>query len=97
MHKPLLVLLGAAAFALTASAGAARAQTALAGLVSSAEEGPMEGVLVTAKKDGATLAVTVVPPTQGHYGFPAARLEPATTRCVSARSVTTSTASRLPT
>src|SRR5262249_18379606 len=51
------------------------AQT-LSGQVSSAEEGAMEGVLVSAKKDGSTITVTVVSDAQGRYSFPAAKLEP---------------------
>jgi len=51
----------------------AQAQT-LTGQVSSAEEGNMEGVLVTAKKDGATIATTVVTNEKGQYSFPAGRL-----------------------
>jgi virginiamycin B lyase len=56
----------------------ARAQNAaiLTGHVSSAEEGAMEGVVVSAKKDGATLTVSVVTDKEGRYGFPAAKLEP---------------------
>jgi virginiamycin B lyase len=49
---------------------------ALIGQVTSAEEGPMEGVLVSAKKDGATIRITVVTDRQGRYSFPAAKLEP---------------------
>ena len=49
---------------------------ALTGLVTSAQEGPMEGVLVTAKKSGSTVATTVVTDKDGRYSFPAARLEP---------------------
>ncbi len=49
---------------------------ALAGQVTSTEEGPMEGVLVTAKKTGSTIATTVVSDAQGRYRFPAAKLEP---------------------
>ena len=49
---------------------------ALSGQVTSAEEGPMEGVLVTAKKDGSTIRISVVSDRQGHYSFPAAKLEP---------------------
>ena len=49
---------------------------ALTGQVTSAEEGPMEGVLVSAKKDGATIRITVVSDRQCHYSFPAAKLEP---------------------
>src|SRR5207302_4810451 len=56
----------------------AEAQTgaALAGQVSSAEEGPMEGVLVSAKKAGSSMTITVVSDQAGHYSFPAAKLEP---------------------
>src|SRR5580658_8818217 len=49
---------------------------ALAGQVSSQEEGPMEGVVVSAKKDGSTVTVSVITDKQGHYSFPASRLEP---------------------
>src|SRR5262245_8785061 len=58
------------------AAGEVRAQAALTGLVSSNEEGAMEGVLVSAKRDGATFTTTVVTDAQGRYGFPAARMEP---------------------
>ena len=51
----------------------ARAQSAatLTGHVSSAEEGPMEGVVVSAKKDGATFTISVVTEKGGGYAFPA--------------------------
>jgi streptogramin lyase len=49
---------------------------ALSGAISSAEEGPMEGVLVSAKRTGATRTTTVVTNQQGRYAFPRARLEP---------------------
>jgi virginiamycin B lyase len=49
---------------------------ALSGRVSSAAEGAMEGVLVSAKRDGTTITVTVVSDASGRYTFPAARLEP---------------------
>jgi virginiamycin B lyase len=48
---------------------------ALAGKVS-AGQGALEGVLVSAKKDGSNVTVTVVSDKDGHYSFPAARLEP---------------------
>ena len=56
----------------------ARAQTpaALTGQVTSGEEGPMEGVLVSAKKAGSTVTISVVSDAQGNYSFPAAKLEP---------------------
>src|SRR5262245_13293860 len=49
---------------------------ALTGHVSSQEEGPMEGVLVSVKREGSTVRTTVVSDAQGRYGFPRARLEP---------------------
>src|SRR5262245_46812566 len=55
----------------------AEAQTAvLAGQVTSSEEGPMEGVVISARKDGSTISISVVTNTQGRFAFPAARLEP---------------------
>jgi virginiamycin B lyase len=49
---------------------------ALAGQVSSQAEGPMEGVLVTVRREGASFTVTVISDAQGHYSFPSNRLEP---------------------
>lgn len=49
---------------------------ALAGRVTSQEEGAMEGVVVSAKRPGSTITVSVVSDQQGHYSFPANRLEP---------------------
>ena len=43
---------------------------ALSGVVSSVEEGPMEGVLVGAKKVGSTITTTVVSDEQGRFVFP---------------------------
>jgi virginiamycin B lyase len=54
----------------------AQSAAALAGQITSAEEGPMEGVLVSARKAGSTITVTVVSDARGTYSFPAARLEP---------------------
>jgi streptogramin lyase len=56
----------------------ARAQNAatLTGHVSSVEEGLMEGVVVSARKDGANVTVSVVTDKEGSYRFPAAKLEP---------------------
>ena len=56
--------------------GDAQAQAALTGVVSSSDEGPMEGVLVSAKKEGSSITTTVVSDQQGAYSFPSARLEP---------------------
>ena len=49
---------------------------ALSGVVSSAEEGPMEGVLVGAKKAGSTITTTVVSDDHGRYRFPSSKLTP---------------------
>ena len=71
------LLSAVAAAALLNVAGAeAQNRAALTGTVTSAQEGAMEGVIVTAKKDGATIAISVVSDDKGHYAFPADRLEP---------------------
>jgi virginiamycin B lyase len=49
---------------------------ALSGIVSSDAEGPMEGVLVKAKRVGGTITVTVVSDEHGRYSFPPDRLQP---------------------
>src|SRR5215469_11806036 len=54
----------------------AETAAALSGQVSSAEEGAMEGVLVSARKDGSTITTTVVTDEKGQYSFSADRLEP---------------------
>jgi virginiamycin B lyase len=59
-----------------AQTAAAAADTALAGLVASAEEGAMEGVVVSAHRQGSSVTVSVVSDHDGHYGFPASRLVP---------------------
>jgi virginiamycin B lyase len=54
----------------------AQAPAALSGNVRSAREGLMEGVVVSAKRDGSTITVSVVSDNKGHFSFPASRLEP---------------------
>ena len=54
----------------------AQAAVALAGRVSSQEEGAMEGVLVSAKRDGSTVTLTVVSDAQGRYTFPRTKSAP---------------------
>src|SRR5579864_290947 len=49
---------------------------ALTGSVSSGEEGPMEGVLIGAKRMGSTMTITVVSDDQGRYRFPSSKLTP---------------------
>jgi virginiamycin B lyase len=48
----------------------------LSGTVSSVEEGLMEGVLVSAKKEGATVTTTVVSNAKGEFAFPSDRMAP---------------------
>ena len=55
---------------------AAPNDAALAGKVSSAADGAMEGVVVSAQRQGSTVIVSVVSDHDGHYSFPAARLAP---------------------
>jgi hypothetical protein len=75
MQARLSILLSAVAAAALINVSAASAQ-ALSGTVTSAQEGAMEGVLVTAKKDGSTISTTVVTNEKGQYAFPADRLDP---------------------
>ena len=79
------ITLGAASIACTALllwgralpiTAQARPSPALTGLVTSDEGGPLEGVLISAKKAGATMTVTVVSDRAGRYRFPESRLEP---------------------
>jgi len=57
----------------------ARADTqapAITGVVSSQAEGAMEGVVVTAHKDGSIVSISVTTDEHGRYTFPENRLEP---------------------
>src|SRR6202158_5794663 len=78
----LLVLVIASGVAFLSQAGStqtsnrAPSPAALTGQVTSTEEGPVEGLLVTAKKTNSTIAITVVSDVQGRYRFPSAKLEP---------------------
>ena len=78
-----LVVAAACLFGLLAPADRGHAQAlpsavALTGQVSSAAEGPMEGVLVSARKSGSPITVTVVTGRDGRYRFPTAKLAPGT-------------------
>jgi streptogramin lyase len=79
--KHLLLLTSAGVFGLLVHAGLstgalAQSAPALTGQVTSAGEGPMEGVLVSAKKQSSTITLTVVTDAKGQYSFPADRLDP---------------------
>src|SRR5882762_2843492 len=64
-------------FLLLLFCGLAHAQ-ALSGRVTSAEDGAMEGVLVSARQAGSSVTLTVVSDAQGRYSFPASRLQAGT-------------------
>ena len=53
-----------------------RAPAALTGQVTSDAEGAMEGVVVTARKDGSIVSTNVTTDAKGRYAFPENRLEP---------------------
>src|SRR5260370_32706757 len=80
--KRILLIAGGALAAIllqTASAplhAQSKAPSALSGQVASAEEGPMEGVVVSAKREGSTISVSVVTDAAGRFAFPVTRLEP---------------------
>ena len=74
---PVILILQAMALLLPAPGRAQTASSvALTGRVSSQEEGPMEGVLVTVRKADAAFTVTVSSDKQGRYSFPQNRLAP---------------------
>ena len=68
-------LIGAAALSLSPAAQA-QSGVALTGKVTSAQEPVMEGVLVSARRDGSNITTSVVTNEQGVYSFPSARLAP---------------------
>src|SRR5450631_1011497 len=75
-HLLLSTAVGLAVALLTAGPGAVQAQAqALSGQVTSAQ-GPLEGVLVTAKKAGSTIAYTIATDDKGRYSFPSAKIDP---------------------
>jgi virginiamycin B lyase len=74
MPKFPVVLAGTAALALSFG-GLAQAQQ-LTGKVTSDAEGAMEGVVVSAKRAGSTITVSVITDKDGRYTFPSGRLEP---------------------
>src|SRR5438552_2487676 len=80
MRAKLMLTLAATAAAMVfpPAIDAARAEgpAALTGLVSSDAEGKMEGVVVTARRAGSIVQVSVTTDAQGRYSFPRDRLEP---------------------
>src|SRR5437588_3084966 len=73
-------LIAAIAFAVCLALGgvsdARAADAALTGKVTSIEEGAMEGVVVSARKLGSTIRISVITDAQGQFSFPATKLDP---------------------
>src|SRR6266849_7284615 len=80
MRAKLMLTLAATAAAMVfpPAIDAVRAEglAALTGLVSSEAEGKMEGVVVTARRAGSIVQVSVTTDAEGRYSFPRDRLEP---------------------
>ncbi|HTV30786.1 MAG TPA: carboxypeptidase regulatory-like domain-containing protein [Xanthobacteraceae bacterium] len=78
--RPYILLSAASALAIVlcqpSSSLRAQNQDAITGKVSSDAEGAMEGVVVTAHKDGSIVSTSVTTDSKGHYAFPESRLEP---------------------
>ena len=64
-------------FLLLLFCGLVHAET-LSGRVTSAQEGAMQGVLVSAKQTGSSVTISVASDAQGRYRFPASRLQAGT-------------------
>src|SRR5436190_10441638 len=68
------MLVGTASMKVT-QAAEGTGSAALTGTVSSQADGPLEGVLIGAKRDGSTISTWVVSNAQGQYSFPRDRME----------------------
>jgi len=75
MRKRILLLAMAMSIAVSLGTAENQPSVALTGQVTSAEEGSMEGVLVSARKSDSTITITVVSDDHGRYRFPAAKLQ----------------------
>ncbi len=76
MKKSVLLAASAGLASFLVTIAYAQTSPALTGIVTSAKEGAMEGVVVSARKDGSTITVSVATDNKGRYSFPATRLEP---------------------
>src|SRR5204862_2456141 len=89
MTHTLLIATTALAICLGGVPNARAADAALTGKVTSLEEGAMEGVVVSARKEGSTIRISVITDAQGQFSFPATKLEPGSYK-ISIRAATTS-------
>jgi streptogramin lyase len=71
-----LAVIGLALATQLPCAAAEQEPAALTGSVGSADEPNMEGVLVSAKKTGTSITVTVVSDKDGQFSFPASKIKP---------------------
>ncbi|MGH6672311.1 MAG: carboxypeptidase regulatory-like domain-containing protein [Xanthobacteraceae bacterium] len=71
-----LSLTTALALVLCQATSFAQTPAAIQGQVTSAAQGAMEGVVVTAHKNGSIVSVSVTTDAKGHYAFPENRLDP---------------------
>jgi virginiamycin B lyase len=78
MIRALLILIATLLLLNLEGATAQVSEIALSGRIDSDREGPMEGVLVSAKKTGSTITVSVMSNASGEYSFPASRLDEGT-------------------
>ena len=81
MRNNLLIVAAAGVAALVVYAASdapsplqAQSGVALTGLVTSGEEGAMEGVVVTARREGSPISISVVSDGEGRYRFPVSKL-----------------------
>src|SRR5580700_8234353 len=76
MKVRVFIQITAAFFTLAGLQAESPPSPALTGHVTSAEEGSMEGVLVSARRTGATVTTTVVSDEKGRFQFPSSRMPP---------------------
>src|SRR6202790_1845188 len=74
-HLSLLASVSLSGLLVCATLPAPTQAATLTGQVASAEEGPMEGVVVSARKRGSTITLSAVTDKKGQYSFPADRLD----------------------
>ena len=74
----MVILVTALLYAASGELSAQAANPALRGVVSSQAEGNMEGVVVNARRGGASFTVSVVSDAQGRYSFPRTHLDAGT-------------------
>src|SRR4051794_15911188 len=75
VRQAFLAMAGAACIMASGAGRDSAVAQSLTGHVTSAEEGNMEGVVVSARKAGATVTVSVISDADGKFSFPAAKLE----------------------